>query len=133
MLKKVMATAAITLSVAAAGATMAPQAMADNGDSTTSLSGNSAAQSYGNFATNDELSPQLGLVQGSANKACLGLPGKADVGSVVGVVPVTAQDVLTGQQEQQCTENSTQVKGDDPLANVLSNIPVLSDNGSADN
>ncbi|MFD3441679.1 MULTISPECIES: rodlin [unclassified Streptomyces] len=130
MLKKVMATAAITLSVAAAGASMAPQAMAvGNGNDTTALSGNGASQAYGNFATDGEQSTQLGLVQGSLNKPCVGLPAKLDVGSVIGAVPITVQDLLTTQQNQQCAENSTQVKGDDTLSHLLSQIPVLSGNG----
>ncbi|MYT24232.1 RdlA protein, partial [Streptomyces sp. SID7760] len=32
---------------------------------------------------------------------------------------------------QQCTENSTQAKGDDSASHILSNIPVLSGNLSA--
>ncbi|NUL04227.1 RdlA protein [Streptomyces lunaelactis] len=132
MLKKVMATVALTLSAAAAGATMAPQAMAIGDDGgTTSQSGNNAQQSFGNSETFGDMSPQIGLVQGSFNKPCIGLPAKANVGSLVGVVPVGAQDipVLSAPQTQQCTENSTQAKGDEPLSHVLSNIPVLSGNG----
>ncbi|MET7714788.1 rodlin [Streptomyces sp. NPDC005407] len=132
MLKKVMTTAALTLSVAAAGATMAPQAMAIGDDGgTTSQSGNDAQQTFGNSETFGDMSPQIGLVQGSLNKPCVGLPAKADVGSLVGVVPVSAQDipVLSAPQTQQCSENSTQVKGDEPLSHVLSSIPVLSGNG----
>ncbi|NBE54797.1 rodlin [Streptomyces boluensis] len=128
MFKKVMATAAVTLSVAGLGAAMAPQAFAD--DDTTSLSGNGASQTYGNSATNGDMSPQLGLVQGSLNKPCIGLPAKANVGSIVGVVPVAVQDipVLSNPQNQQCTENSTQAKGDEPLSNILQNVPILSAN-----
>jgi hypothetical protein len=47
-------------------------------------------------------------------------------------VPVSAlQDVpvLSAPQNQQCTENSTQVKGDEPLSHILDEIPVLSGNG----
>ncbi|MFF4227564.1 rodlin [Streptomyces sp. NPDC001820] len=134
MLKKVMTTAALTLSVAAAGATMAPQAMAIGDDGgTTSQSGNDAVQTFGNSETFGDMSPQIGLVQGSLNKPCVGLPAKADVGSLVGVVPVSVQDipVLSAPQSQQCTENSTQAKGDEPLSHVLSNIPVLSGNGES--
>ncbi|MET9424384.1 rodlin [Streptomyces sp. NPDC006540] len=134
MLKKVTATAALALSVAAAGASMAPQAMAlGNDGGTTSLSGNGATQSYGNSATLGTMSPQLGLVQGSLNKPCVGLPAKANVGSLVGAVPVAVQDVpiLSAPQNQQCVENSTQAKGDEPLSHVLNDIPVLSGNGSA--
>ncbi|MBT2390890.1 rodlin [Streptomyces maoxianensis] len=134
MLKKVMTTAALTLSVAAAGATMAPQAMAIGDDGgTTSQSGNDAVQTFGNSETFGDMSPQIGLIQGSLNKPCVGLPAKADVGSLVGVVPVSVQDipVLSAPQSQQCTENSTQAKGDEPLSHVLSNIPVLSGNGES--
>jgi hypothetical protein len=129
VIKKILATAAVTASMVGVGAAMAPQALADTGDETSSMSGIGASQTYGNLETYGTMSPQIGLVQGSFNKPCLGLPAKFDVGSLVGLVPISAQDILTGQQGQQCTENSTQVKGDDPLANVLSNIPVLSDNG----
>jgi hypothetical protein len=134
MLKKVTATAALALSVAAAGASMAPQAMAlGNDGGTNSLSGNGATQSYGNSATHGKMSPQLGLVQGSLNKPCVGLPAKANVGSLVGAVPVAVQDVpiLSAPQNQQCVENSTQAKGDEPLSHILNDIPVLSGNGSA--
>ncbi|AVZ75026.1 RdlA protein [Streptomyces lunaelactis] len=132
MLKKVMATVALTLSAAAAGATMAPQAMAIGDDGgTTSQSGNNAQQSFGNSETFGDMSPQIGLVQGSLNKPCVGLPAKGNLGSLVGVVPVGVQDVpvLSAPQTQQCAENSTQAKGDEPLSHVLSNIPVLSGNG----
>ncbi|MEV6401024.1 rodlin [Streptomyces sp. NPDC051907] len=134
MLKKVMATAAVTLSVAAAGAAMAPQAMAIGNDGgTTSLSGNGAHQTYGNFETYGNMSPQIGLIQGSFNKPCIALPAKANIGSLLGGVPITVQDVPIlsgGPQNQQCTENSTQAKGDEPLSHVLSNIPILSGNGA---
>ncbi|MEU3045516.1 rodlin [Streptomyces sp. NPDC006984] len=132
MFKKVMATAALSLSVAAAGATMAPQAMAvgDN-EGTHSASGNNASQVYGNAETYGDMSPQMSLIQGSLNKPCVGLPLKANVGSLVGAVPVAVQDVpvLSAPQNQQCVENSTQAKGDEPLSHILNDIPVLSGNG----
>ncbi|MER5822467.1 rodlin, partial [Streptomyces mirabilis] len=37
--------------------------------------------------------------------------------------------VLSSPQNQQCVENSTQAKGDEPLSHVLDRIPVLSGNG----
>ncbi|MEU3601500.1 rodlin [Streptomyces sp. NPDC006798] len=132
MLKKVMATAAVSLSVVGAGATQA-MAIGDH-EGTTSVSGNNASQSYGNSETYGDMSPQLGLVQGSLNKPCVGLPLKANAGSLVGIlVPVAVQDIpiLSAPQNQQCTENSTQAKGDEPLSHILSNIPVLSGNGVA--
>ncbi|MDQ8707206.1 rodlin [Streptomyces sp. LHD-70] len=122
MIKKILATAAVTASVLGTGAAMAPQAMADNDP--TSLSGNGASQTYGNSATHGDLSPQMGLIQGSLNKPCVGLPVKGNVGSLLGALNVAVQDVpiLSSSQNQQCTENSTQTKGDDGLANVAHNV-----------
>ncbi|ANW18423.1 rodlin [Streptomyces clavuligerus] len=134
MIKKILATAAVTASMVGAGATMAPQAMAiGNDNGTTSFSGNGATQAYGNSATHGDMSPQMALIQGSLNKPCIGLPAKANVGSLIGVVPITVQDIpiLSSPQNQQCTENSTQAKGDEPLSHILSNIPILSGNGAA--
>jgi hypothetical protein len=131
MIKKMLAGAALAASVAAVAA---PQAMAiGNGESTTTVNGNGAQQAFGNTVTGGTESPQLGLVQGSLNKPCFGIPVKANVGSLVGLVPVTVQDinVLTSPQNQQCTENSTQSQGDEPLSHILDTIPVLSANGVA--
>ncbi|MEW2547826.1 rodlin [Streptomyces sp. NPDC047002] len=134
MIKKVMAGAAVAASVVGASAALAPQAMAvgDSGG-TTSLSGNGAAQYYGNSATYGNMSPQMALIQGSLNKPCIGLPAKANLGSLVGLVPVSVQDinVLSSPQNQQCTENSTQAKGDEALSHILDDIPLLSGNGTA--
>ncbi|RII11201.1 hypothetical protein DSC45_29045 [Streptomyces sp. YIM 130001] len=134
MMKKVMAAAAVAASVVGVSAAAAPQALAIGNDGgTTSSSGNNAEQVYGNSATYGDMSPQMALIQGSLNKPCIGLPAKANVGSLVGVVPVSVQDipVLSAPQNQQCTENSTQAKGDEPLSHILSDIPVLSGNGTA--
>ncbi|NUK02977.1 RdlA protein [Streptomyces lunaelactis] len=133
MIKKILTTVVVTASMVGVGASMAPQAMAIGDDGgTTSTSGNNAMQSFGNSATNGDMSPQIGLVQGSLNKPCVGLPAKGNVGSLAGVVPVGVQDVpvLSAPQTQQCAENSTQAKGDEPLSHILSNIPVLSGNGT---
>ncbi|WP_328670058.1 rodlin [Streptomyces sp. NBC_00322] len=135
MIKKILATAAVTASMVGVGASMAPQAMAIGNDGgTTSTSGEGASQEFGNSVTNGDMSPQLGLAQGSLNKPCVGLPAKADVGSLVGVVPISAQDipVLSSPQTQQCTENATQAKGDEALSHILDDISALSGNGSAD-
>ncbi|MFI6941497.1 rodlin [Streptomyces sp. NPDC050418] len=130
MIKKILATAAVTASVLGTGAAMAPAAFADGGDNTISESGNNASQSYGNSMTHGDMSPQMALVQGSLNKPCVALPAKANVGSLIGVVPVSVQDipVLSNPQNQQCTENSTQAKGDEPLSNLLQDLSVLSAN-----
>ncbi|MEU9105023.1 rodlin [Streptomyces xanthophaeus] len=135
MLKKLMATAAVTASVLGAGAAVATPAMAignDNGVNT--VNGNNAAQIYGNQETHGKMSPQLSAVQGSLNKLCVGLPAKVNAQSLVAVLAnIGVQDinVLSNPQNQQCAENSTQAKGDESLSHILSNIPVLSGNLSA--
>uniref|UniRef100_A0AAU2JS85 Rodlin n=1 Tax=Streptomyces sp. NBC_00049 TaxID=2903617 RepID=A0AAU2JS85_9ACTN len=133
MIKKMMASAAVAASVVGIGAAMAPQAMAignDNGVNT--VNGNGASQIYGNQATYGNMSPQMALIQGSFNKPCIALPAKANVQSVLALINVGVQDipVLSSPQNQQCTENSTQAKGDEALSHILDNIPVLSGNVS---
>ncbi|MHC0430745.1 rodlin [Streptomyces sp. O3] len=130
-MKKLWATA--TLAAAGMAAVTAPQAMAISDDGgTTSASGNGAKQAFGNAETYGDMSPQIGAIQGSLNKPCLGLPAKLNLGSIVGVVPVTVQDinVLSSPQNQQCVENSTQAKGDEPLSHILDDWAVLSGNGA---
>ncbi|MFI1279582.1 rodlin [Streptomyces sp. NPDC020858] len=134
MFKKFMATAAATASVLGAGAAVASPAMAignDNGVNT--VNGNHATQIYGNQETHGKMSPQLSAVQGSLNKLCIGLPAKVNAQSLLPVANLGIQDinVLSNPQNQQCAENSTQAKGDEPLSHILSNIPVLSGNLSA--
>ncbi|MEU3369459.1 rodlin [Streptomyces sp. NPDC006711] len=134
MIKKAMAAAAVGVSVVGASAAMAPQAMAIGNDSgTTSVSGNNALQSYGNSATYGNMSPQIALIQGSFNKPCIALPAKANIQNILALVNVGIQDIpiLSSPQTQQCTENSTQAKGDEALSHILSNIPVLSGNGAS--
>ncbi|MDX2523614.1 rodlin [Streptomyces europaeiscabiei] len=130
-MKKLWATAAVAVSIAGLAAATAPQALADDGG-TTSFSGNGASQAFGNSVTKGDMSPQLSLVQGSLNKPCIGLPLKAN--TIVAAAAVL-QDVpiLSAPQNQQCTENSTQAKGDEPLSHILSDIPILSDNGNGNN
>ncbi|WP_433546245.1 rodlin [Streptomyces sp. CA-294286] len=129
-MKKVMATAMFAAATMSLGA---PQAMAiaDDDRGTTSQSGNGAEQHYGNTSTAGDMSPQLTLVQGSLNKPCVGLPAKANITSLVGLVPIGVQDIpiLSAPQNQQCVENSTQAKGDEPLSHLLSDFPILSGNG----
>ncbi|MEV6950917.1 rodlin [Streptomyces sp. NPDC051183] len=133
MLKKIMTAAAVTAAAVGAGAAVAAPAMAignDNGINT--VNGNGAQQIYGNQKTTGDMSPQLGLVQGTLNKPCIGLPVKVNAQSLIALVNVGVQDinVLSNPQNQQCTENSTQAKGDEPLSHILDNIPVLSGNGA---
>ncbi|MEU3748654.1 MULTISPECIES: rodlin [Streptomyces] len=133
MIKKIMAAAAVTASVVGASAAAASPALAiANDGGTTSLSGNGAHQSFGNSKTAGHMSPQFSAVQGSLNKLCLGVPVKGNVGALAGLIPVAVQDinVLSSPQNQQCAENSTQAKGDEPLSHILEDIPVLSGNGA---
>ncbi|TDU77707.1 rodlin [Streptomyces sp. KS 21] len=133
MLKKIMTAAAVTAAAVGAGAAVAAPAMAiGNDNGITTINGNGASQIYGNQKTAGDLSPQLSLVQGTLNKPCVGLPVKVNVQSLVGAVPIGVQDVnlLSNPQNQQCTENSTQAKGDEALSHILDNIPILSGNGA---
>ncbi|MFB4421056.1 rodlin [Streptomyces sp. NBC_01166] len=131
MIKKVLATGAVAASILGLSATSAMAIGDDTG--TTSINGNGAEAEYGNSETKGDQSPQLSLVQGSLNKPCVALPVKANVGALVGLLAAVAvQDVnvLSNPQNQQCADNSTQAKGDEPLSHILSDIPVLSGNGA---
>ncbi|MEL5955471.1 rodlin [Streptomyces sp. CLV115] len=134
-MKKMMAGAAVAVSLVGLSAAAAPAAMAIGNDGgTTSVNGNGAVSEFGNSVTQGDGSPQVQLVQGTLNKACVGLPLKANAGSLVGLlVPVAVQDidVLSSPQNQQCADNSVQAKGDEPLSHLVDDIPVLSGNGVA--
>ncbi|MEV1068941.1 rodlin [Streptomyces sp. NPDC050263] len=136
MIKKVLATAAVAASVIGASAAAAAPALAIGNDSgTTSASGNGASQSFGNSATFGNMSPQMALIQGSLNKPCLALPSKVNTATLTGTDLLSLQDVpiLSSSQNQQCVENSTQAKGDDPLSHILDDISLLAGNGAANN
>ncbi|MER8017509.1 rodlin [Streptomyces griseoluteus] len=136
MLKKAMAAAAVAASFVGVSAAAAPQALAIGNDTgTTSFSGNGATEAFGNNVTNGDLSPQATLVQSSVNKLCVGLPVKANVQSVLALVNVGVQDipVLSSPQNQQCAENSTQAKNDEPLSHLVDDVSVLAGNGVANN
>ncbi|MGW0879388.1 rodlin [Streptomyces sp. NPDC002671] len=132
-MKKLWATAAVAASVAGLAGVAAPQALATGNDTgTTSFSGNDSSQSFGNSATMGDMSPQMALMQGSLNKPCIGLPAKANAQSILALANVGVQDipVLSSPQNQQCTENSTQAKGDEALSHILDDISALSANGT---
>ncbi|MER8028391.1 MULTISPECIES: rodlin [Streptomyces] len=136
MIKKVLAAAAVAASVAGVSAAAASPALAIGNDTgTTSFSGNGASQAFGNSATYGNMSPQMALIQGSLNKPCIGLPAKVNAQSLVGLLNVGVQDIpiLSSPQNQQCVENSTQAKGDEPLSHILDDISALSGNGAANN
>ncbi|MEU7281916.1 rodlin [Streptomyces sp. NPDC045431] len=125
MIKKVLATAGVAAAVLGASAPMAA-AVGDHGVDT--QNGNFATQSYGNTYTGGYMSPQIGLIQGSLNKPCVAVPIQ-DVQNIVALINIGVQDILSDKQNQQCTENSTAVRGDAPLSHILEN--VLSENGAA--
>ena len=132
MLKKAMAVAAVAASLVGVSAAMAPQALAiDNDNGTTSFSGDGAGESFGNSTTAGDMSPQATLVQSSLNKLCVGLPAKVNAQSILAAVNVGVQDipVLSAPQYQECAENATQAKGDEPVSHVLDDLKVLSTNG----
>ncbi|WP_228975699.1 rodlin [Streptomyces sp. DH12] len=125
MIKKVVATASVA---AAALGLWSPAAFAVGDHSVDTQNGNHSQQVYGNTVTGGTASPQLGLVQGSLNKLCAGVPVAADVQNIL-LLNVGVQDLANDDQNQQCAENSTAVKGDSALSHLLGN--VLSENGSA--
>ncbi|MEX2973810.1 rodlin [Streptomyces sp. C184] len=129
MIKKVLATTAVAASVVGISATAAPQAMAiGNHNGTSTVNGNGVKSAFGNSTTFGRMSPQLELIQGSLNKPCLGL-GKVNAQVAAVVANVQDINVLSSPQNQQCTENSTQAKGDEALSHILDDIPILSGNG----
>ncbi|MFE1315424.1 rodlin [Streptomyces sp. NPDC058755] len=133
MLKKAMAAAAVAASVIGVSAAVAPQALAIGNDTgTTAQSGNQAQEAFGNSTTAGNMSPQATLVQSSLNKLCVGLPAKANAQSILAAVNVGVQDipVLSAPQNQQCAENSTQAKDDEPLSHIADDIAVLAGNGT---
>ncbi|MEU1085535.1 rodlin [Streptomyces sp. NPDC005892] len=135
-MKKMMTGAAMAVSLIGLSVAAAPMALAIGNDGgTTTVNGNGAESEVGNSETNGAFSPQNQLIQGTLNDLCLGVPVKANVGSLIGLVPITVQDVnvLSNPQNQQCADNSTQAKGDEPLSHVLDDIPVLSGNGAGNN
>ncbi|MFV8131133.1 rodlin [Streptomyces syringium] len=129
MLKRVIATAALTAS--AAGLLTAP-AVAVGNDGRDTANGDAARTGYGNTVTGGDRSPQISAVQGTLNKLCLGV-GKLGIQSVALLVNIGLQDipVLTSQQQQQCADDSTVSDGDDQLSHLVEEIPLLTGNGSA--
>jgi hypothetical protein len=130
MLKKAMAAAAVAASVVGAAS---PAMAIGNDDGTKSASGNGAHSAFGNSVTKGDMSPQASLVQSTANKLCIGLPVKANAQGLAGLAAVgVLQDVpvLSAAQNQQCAENSTQAKGDEPLSHILNDISALAGNGN---
>ncbi|RZU24798.1 rodlin [Streptomyces sp. BK239] len=130
MIKKVLAAVTVAASAMGASVAVAAPALAIGNDSgTTSASGNGASQVFGNSATYGNMSPQMALVQGSFNKPCIGLPAKLNTQAVTTVIGAQDVPILSAPQNQQCVENSTQAKGDEPLSHILDDLALLSGNG----
>lgn len=130
MLKKAMVAAATAASVVGMAVAAAPQALAiGNDDGPTVANGNGAMSSFGNSATKGDMSPQLSLVQGTLNKPCVGVQD-VDV-AVDALIGVTAQDipVLSDHLQQQCSDNSSNVKRDGAVRHILEDLSALSANG----
>ncbi|MFJ7180069.1 rodlin [Streptomyces massasporeus] len=129
MLKKAMVAAAAAASVIGMSVAAAPQALAVGDDSGPSVAnGNGASSSFGNSATKGDMSPQLSLVNGSLNKACVGVQDLnvgtvTEVGTLVQDVPILSDHV-----QQQCADNSTNAKRDGALSHILEDLSVLSAN-----
>ncbi|MFI1968592.1 RdlA protein [Streptomyces cinnamoneus] len=128
MFKKVLTTVALTAT--AVGAAAVPTAALER-DGRHVANGNDSVTAHGNTVTGGHRSPQMTAVQGSLDKLCVGV-GKLGLQSLLLLINIGVQDipVLTSQQQQQCTDNSTIVDGDDPLSHLLDEIPVVSGNGS---
>ncbi|WP_326597188.1 rodlin [Streptomyces sp. NBC_01803] len=129
MIKKTLATVAVAASVVGATGLAAAPAMAIGGDdesgNAATVNGNGSKKVYGNTTTGGYMSPNVALVSGSLNDVCVPID---DISSAVPIVAIP-DDILSGQPDQECAENSTQVKGDDPLSRLLSDISLLSENG----
>ncbi|MET8075656.1 rodlin [Streptomyces sp. NPDC005303] len=129
MLKKAMVAAAAAASVIGMSVAAAPQALAIGDDKgPTVANGNGASSKFGNSVTKGDMSPQLSLVQGTLNKPCLGVQD-TDV-AVDGFIGGTIQDipVLSDHLQQQCSDNSSNVKRDGALSHVLEDVSLLSAN-----
>ncbi|MFI0453680.1 rodlin [Actinomadura sp. 6N118] len=64
------------------------------------------------------------------DKPCIGLPVKANIGSLVGLINIAVQDIpiLSAPNNQVCANTGTPV--DEPVSHILSDIPVLPGNGA---
>jgi hypothetical protein len=128
VLKKAMVAAATAASVVGMAVAAAPQALAiGNDDGPTVANGNGANSSWGNSATKGDMSPQLSLVQGSLNKPCLALEDNQI--PILNIVPINDVPILSDDLDQQCSDNSSNIKRDGALSHILEDLSVLSANG----
>ncbi|WP_049579728.1 rodlin [Streptomyces sp. SBT349] len=130
MIKKTLATVAVAASAVGAVGIAAAPAMAIGGDAGhETVNGNGNAKFQGNTTTGGYMSPNISLVNGSLNDVCVPAVTDPTVQSLIGLIPIGVDDVLSSQPRQQCNENSTQIDGDDPLSKLLSDISLLAENG----
>ncbi|MFF4737302.1 rodlin [Streptomyces sp. NPDC002536] len=123
MLRKVLATAALT---ASAAGVMAVPAVASGG-----TSGHDAKSEFGSTEAGGKDSPTMSILQGALNDPCVGI-GRLNANSLLLILNIGIQDVpvLSQQHQSQCTENSVIQDGDAALSHLLDRIPVVSGNGS---
>ncbi|MFE7229694.1 rodlin [Streptomyces sp. NPDC002405] len=127
MLKRAEVAAAAAASVVGTPVAVAPAALAvGNGSGPTVSNGAGASTSFGDSATTGTTSPQFSLTQGALDKPCLGV-GDTSAG-VLQAVNVQDDAVLSGRQNQQCSDTSTRAKRDAALSHLLDNLSVLSAN-----
>lgn len=94
--------------------------------------GSGPEDAYGNASTNGVLSPELSLIEGTLNSPCIAIPAKVNIQQLLGlhnVISIQDLPILSAPQNQQCTDNSAQANGDEPISHILDQIPVLSSNG----
>ncbi|MDT0323334.1 rodlin [Streptomyces millisiae] len=135
MLKKTLATAAVAATAAGvAGMAAAPAMAISNDEGPTTISGNGNREATGNITTGGYMSPNIGLINGSLNEICVPIT-QLDVQNVVQVlaIPIGIQDLLTSKNSQNCSENSVQIDGDDPLSHLLDDLAILAGNGAGNN
>ncbi|MEV2256991.1 rodlin [Streptomyces sp. NPDC050147] len=71
--------------------------------------------------------PPLALLDTQLNKRCIGSPIET-VQGMIALVNAAAQDILSSDQNQECTENSTKTQGGQ-LTHILDDLPILSGSG----
>jgi hypothetical protein len=126
--KKAMVAAAAAASVIGMSVAAAPAALAiGNDEGPLVANGNGAETAFGNSATKGDMSPQLSLVQGTLNKPCAAL-NDIQV-PIINIVPINDVPILSDDLDQQCSDNSSNVKRDGALSHILEDLAVLSANG----
>jgi hypothetical protein len=123
-----MVAAAAAASVIGMSVAAAPHALAiGNDEGPTVANGNGAKTAFGNSATKGDMSPQLSLVNGTLNKPCAALE---DIHvPIINIVPINDVPILSDDLDQQCSDNSSNVKRDGALSHILEDLAVLSANG----